>query len=196
VVSYQIPTNLDIMIAQLTTTLETSLSPKPYKIEGMIQVFTSTHRNFYTDVMVQALRIAGHGTPVLVVQFLKGGIKQGPDQPIKLGQNLEWLRCNLPRCVYNSALEVEETEALKTLWEHTQKVVLEGHYSLVILEELSLAINYGLIPETEVISLIQKRPSYVDLILTGPEMPESILDIADQITQVRRNYHDQLTINN
>ncbi len=178
------------MIAQLTTTLDTSLSSKPHKIEGMIQVFTSTQRNFYTDVMVQALICAGHGTPVLVVQFLKGGINQGPNQPVQLGENLDWLRCNLPRSVYNSQLEPAEIQALNLLWEHTQKVVLEGRYSLIILEELSLAINYGLIPETEVINLIQKRPTHVDLILTGPEMPESILNIADQITQIRRSCHD------
>jgi cob(I)alamin adenosyltransferase len=179
------------MIAQLKTPLENPLSSKPHKIEGMIQVFTSTHRNFYTDVIVQALRIAGHGTSVLVVQFLKGGIKQGPTQPVKLGQHLDWLRCDLPRCVDNSPLTEGEKEALGELWEHTQKVVLEDNYSLVILEELSLAINYGLIPEIEVINLIKKRPTHVDLILTGPEMPESILEIADQITHIRRSYHDQ-----
>jgi cob(I)alamin adenosyltransferase len=184
------------MIAQLKTPLESPLSSKPHKIEGMIQVFTSTHRNFYTDVIVQALRIAGHGTSVLVVQFLKGGIKQGPTQPVKLGEHLDWFRCDLSRCVDNSELDQQEREALNELWEYTQRVVLSGKYSLIILDELSLAINYGLIPENEVINLIKERPGFIDLILTGPQMPDTILAIADQITQIRRSYHDYLTLEN
>jgi len=53
-----------------------------------VQVFTCSHRSF-TGVMAQALTVAGQGTSVLVVQFLKGGIGQGYDHPIQLGQNLD-----------------------------------------------------------------------------------------------------------
>jgi len=66
--------------------------------------------------------------------------------------------------------------------------VCEGKYALVVLDELSLAINFGLIPQEEVLAFLEKRPSHVDIILTGPEMPQSILDVADQITQVRRSH--------
>ena len=54
--------------------------------------------------MVQALRIAEQGKSVLIVQFLKGGIHQGPDQPMQFGQNLDWIRAKHgplhPRCQY------------------------------------------------------------------------------------------------
>lgn len=176
------------MIAQLKTTIESPFSPSPYKIEGLIHIFTSIHRDFYTDVIVQALRIAGNGRSVLVVQFLKGGIKQGPNRPVKLGQHCDWLRCDLSRYIDTPNLEAEEIEALQNLWQNTKKIVLEGNYSLVILEDLSLAINFGLIPEDEVIDVLQKRPNHIDIILTGQEMPETILEMADQITQVRRSY--------
>jgi len=43
-------------------------------------------------------------------------------------------------------------------------------YSLVVLDELSLAINFGLIPQGGV-SIFLQRPGHVDIILTGPEMP-------------------------
>ncbi|MBW4562191.1 MAG: P-loop NTPase family protein [Mojavia pulchra JT2-VF2] len=176
------------MIAQLDTPSVNSTPNLPYPLEGLVQVFTSSHRNFFTSVMAQALRIAGQGTSVLVVQFLKGGIRQGHERPMQMGQNLDWIRCDIPRCIDTPQLDDTENEALQKLWQHTQKVVFEGKYSLVVLDELSLAINFGLIPETEVLAFLAKRPPHVDIILTGPEMPKSLLDVADQITEIRRSH--------
>jgi cob(I)alamin adenosyltransferase len=176
------------MIAQLESPIVETPSRPAYAISGLVQVFTSTHRCFFTNVMAQALRIAGQGTPVLVVQFLKGGIGGGKENPVRLGQNLEWIRCNLPRCIDTPELEQIEVAALRELWEHTQQAVMTGKYDLVVLDELSLAIHFGLIPEEEVIELLDNRPGHVDIILTGPNMPNTLLDQADQITQIRRSH--------
>lgn len=176
------------MVAQLETKSGNLTSSLPYAVEGLVQVFTTSHRNFFTNVMAQALRTAGQGTPVLVVQFLKGGIRQGPKYPIQLGQKLDWVRCDLPRCIDTPNLDENETHAIQNLWQYTQSVVTEGKYSLVILDELSLAINFGIIAETEVLAFLAKRPAHIDIIFTGTEMPKSILDLADQITEIRRSH--------
>lgn len=176
------------MVSQIETPSIDTTHHLTHRIEGLVQVFTSSHRNFFTNVMAQALRIAGQGTPVLVVQFLKGGIGQGYQRPVQLGQNLDWVRCNLPRCIDTPHLDEEEADSLLDLWRYTQEVVLSGRYDLVVLDELSLAINFGLISETEVLAFLHRRPRQVDVILTGPEMPRSLLDIADQITELRRSH--------
>jgi len=176
------------MVAQLETPALQSPCNQPYPVEGLVQVFTCSHRSFFTSVIAQALRIAGQGTPVLVVQFLKGGIGQGHKHPVKLGQNLDWIRCDLPRYIDTPQLDEAETHSLSELWQYTQKVVDEGKYSLVLLDELSLAINFGLIPQDQVLAFLEKRPCYVDIILTGPEMPQALLDVADQITEIRRSH--------
>ncbi|MEC4815296.1 MAG: P-loop NTPase family protein [Scytonema sp. PMC 1069.18] len=176
------------MVAQLETPSVNSTLSLSHTVEGLLQVFTSSHRSFFTSVMAQALRIAGQGTAVLVVQFLKGGIRQGHERPIRLGQKLDWIRCDLPRCIDTPHLDEAEAQSLQKLWQNTQKIVFEGQYSLVVLDELSLAIHFGLIPEAEVLGFLAKRPAQVDIILTGSEMPKSILDIADQITEIRRTH--------
>jgi cob(I)alamin adenosyltransferase len=176
------------MVSQLEAPTLQSAHPLTYQVDGLVQVFTSTHRSFFTSVMAQALRFAGQGNAVLVVQFLKGGIGQGFDNPTQLGQNLDWVRCDLPRCIDTPHLDAEEADALTQLWRHTQKVVLSGQYTLVVLDELSLAINFDLISETEVLAFLAKRPANVDIILTGPAMPQSLLDVADQITEFRRSH--------
>ncbi|MEL6554318.1 MAG: P-loop NTPase family protein [Cyanobacteria bacterium J06621_11] len=157
-------------------------------IEGTVQVFTSQHRTFFTNVMVQAMRVAEQGLPVLVIQFLKGGINQGPDNPMSMGQNLEWVRCPSPTCIKGPDIDSETSAAIQSLWTYTQNEIRSGVYGLVVLDELSLAIDFGLIQENEVLTLLKDRPSHVEIILTGPQMPESLLDVADQVTQFRRNY--------
>lgn len=177
------------MVAQLETPALNSPSRLPYTVEGLVQVFTSSRRSFFTSVMAQALRIAGQGTPVLIVQFLKGGIGQGHEHPVRLVQHLDWIRCNLPRCIDTPRQDDAETQPLRDLWQHTQKVVFAQKYSLVVLDELSLAINFGLIPLDEVLAFLEKRPAHVDIVLTGPDMPQPLLDVADQITELRRSHH-------
>ncbi|MEA5596454.1 P-loop NTPase family protein [Rivularia sp. UHCC 0363] len=174
------------MVAQLETPSLNSTVSRSHTIKGLVKVFTSSYRSFFTDVMAQALRIAGQGTPVLIVQFLKGGIRQGQDNPIVLGQNLHWIRCDLPRCIDTPHLDDTESESLHLLWQHTLSVVNKGNYALVVLDELSLAMNFGLIPEAEVLEFLTNRPQSVDIILTGAEMPKAILDLADEITEIRR----------
>ncbi|NES21131.1 MAG: P-loop NTPase family protein [Symploca sp. SIO3E6] len=176
------------MVSQLEAPSLDSPRQLTYCVEGLVQVFTSSQRSFFTSVIAQALRIAGQGTSALVVQFLKGGIEQGYDHPIRLGQHLDWIRCDLPRYIDTPELDEAESQALMQLWQYTQDVVYQGKYSLVVLDELSLAINFGLIPQEEVLAFLEKRPSHVDIILTGPKMPQAILDVADQITEIRRSH--------
>ena len=109
------------MVAQLQTPSLSVPSDLPYTVPGLVQVFTSGQRNFFTDVMAQALRIAGQGTPVLIVQFLKGGINQGYRQPIQLGQNLNWVRCDLPGCIDTPDIDERQKKSLLDLWHYTQK---------------------------------------------------------------------------
>lgn len=165
-------------------------SQPPYSVEGLIQVFTAQHRSFFTPVMAQALTIAGQGTPVLVVQFLKGGINLGATRPMKLGQHLDWIRCDVQRCLTQNDLSESETMALAQLWTFTQEAIFKHQYSLVVLDELSLAVHLGLIPEAEVINLLENRPRQIDIILTGPAVSPHLLDLADQVTELRRTYRN------
>jgi len=169
-------------------------------IAGMVQVFTNSssiqdsqpERKFFTNVLAQALRIAQQGNKVLVVQFLKGGINQGCERPTRLGQNLDWLRCDIQRNleqIEQTTAEASEISAIQELWRHTQDLTLQGGYSLLVLDELSLAMKLELVPETSVLEFLNQRPAAVDIIFTGAAMPQTILDVADQVTKIRRSHY-------
>jgi cob(I)alamin adenosyltransferase len=176
------------MVAQIQRPTISANRHYDLEVEGLVQVFTSPHRNFFTSVMSQSLRLAGQGTAVLVVQFLKGGIGQGYDRPVQLAQNLDWVRCDLPRCIDTPIVDEIERRSITDLWHYTQNVVYQNRYDLVVLDELSVAMNFNLIDSNEVLEFLRKRPAHIDVILTGPDVPESILDVADQITELRRSH--------
>jgi cob(I)alamin adenosyltransferase len=154
-------------------------------VKGVLQLYTNPNRGAFTPAMAQALRVAGQGTPVLIVQFLKGGINQGPRNLLRLGSHLEWVRCDLERCIDTPHLEPEEALALTDLWQFTREAMRGGKYGLVVLDELSLALKLGLISEAEVLDLLDQRLVSMDVVITGPDMPESLLERADQITQLK-----------
>lgn len=176
------------MVAQLETVKLNSDSRLSHQIEGLLQVFAGAQRSFFTGVIAQALAIAAHGTPVLVVQFLKGGIRQGRDCSVRMAQNLDWWRCDLSRNIDSSEMTVAEREAVLQLWTQARQAIEAGRYTLVILDELVLAAELGAIPLADVIAFLEHRPQHIDTILTGPQMPAEILAMADQVTEVRRTY--------
>merc|ERR1712138_68836 len=91
---------------------ETSLRPipirKPLRLvatQGQVQIHTSSFRGSFSVVLSDALRSAGLGSQVLICQFLRGGVNQGPNAAINLCGKLEWLRPAIESCVQEEILE-------------------------------------------------------------------------------------------
>ncbi|MGK7907579.1 MAG: cob(I)yrinic acid a,c-diamide adenosyltransferase [Synechococcus sp.] len=172
------------MVSQLEIASPTNASVS-YLVKGAVHLYINPHRSFFSTVIAQAMRVAGQGTSVLVVQLLKGGINQGADNGILLGSHLKWVRCGIERCIDTPHLEPEEQVALDELWQFTKDAIQSGEYGLVVLDELGLALKLGLIAEDDALSVLQNRPPSMDVSITGPEMPESLLEMSEQITHLK-----------
>ena len=157
-------------------------------IKGNIQVFIAPHRNLYTDIIAQGLRVAGQGTEVLLVQLFQAGINQGLSNPRRLVENLVWLRCDAQRDLSNRDIELtdEEKSTVLELWSYAKNAIKSGGKGLVVLDEVNLLIERSLVTEEELLKVLEARSPKVNIILTGDSMPISISDYADQVTH-RRN---------
>ena len=180
---------------------EHSLKPVPHnsplqlvKTQGQVQIHTSPFRGSFSVVLSEALRSAGLGSKVLISQFLKGGVNQGPNGAINLCGRLEWLRPDIETCLPGEFLEENlslkkkyEEKAIKELWEFCKKRIVEKQLDKIVLDEIGVAINLGFIQENDLISMINNRPSSTDVILTGQSIPSKVIEMADQITELRCN---------
>ncbi len=164
------------------------------KTQGQVQIHTSTFRGSFSIVLSEALRSAGLGSKVLISQFLRGGVNQGPNGAINLCGQLEWLRPAIETCLPEQLEEEDlslkrkyQEKAIKELWEFCKKSLFEKKLDKIVLDEIGMAINLGFIEENDLISMINNRPSSTDIILTGPSMPLKVIEMADQVTELRSN---------
>ncbi|MEM9771543.1 MAG: cob(I)yrinic acid a,c-diamide adenosyltransferase [Cyanobacteria bacterium P01_D01_bin.73] len=181
------------MVSQVDTLTRTDCPPslievQPHQTEGLVQVFTYPQRQFPVDTIAQAMRLAGHGTPVLLVQFLKGGINQGTAHPVSLVQNLDWVRGMLARPIDPAVdqLTPVEIKDIQDLWQYVTEQVRCNRYDVVVLDELSVAVSLGAITPEAVLEFLETRADHVDVIFNGPTLPDWLLAVADRVTEVRR----------
>ena len=59
---------------------------------GQIQIYQSSYRGSYSSIIRDSLRNAALGRKVLLVQLMKGGVKQGISNDQKICGNLTWIR--------------------------------------------------------------------------------------------------------
>ena len=158
--------------------------------EGQLQVHTASFRGSFSGVLSQALRTAGLGSNVLIAQFLKGGVGQGPESRLTLCDRLRWLRPSVTECLSEeaSSRDDEVKEAVQSVWEICKTHLLEGTLDQLVLDEIGLAIELGYLSHEDVLSVLEQRPSAMDVIVTGPAIPAEMMEMADQVTELRRGF--------
>jgi cob(I)alamin adenosyltransferase len=74
-----------------------------------------------------------------------------------------------------------------------EQAIKNREFDIVILDEINVAIDYGLIPLTDLLHLIDSKPETVELILTGRNAKSEIMDKADLVTEMvdRKHYYDK-----
>ena len=180
--------NLDVV--NINTANKINL--KKFAQNGQIQIYQSPHRGSYSTIIRDSLRNAALGKKVLLIQFMKGGVKQGIANAIKLCGNLTWVRSSNSVDQYNSE-EIENNENLKQsifestneLWNFCKKELLSGENDQIILDEIFLAIEMQIIDKDDLISTLENRFISGDVILTGTNIPKELLLMANQITELR-----------
>ena len=180
--------NLDVV----KTNPANKINVKNFSQNGQIQIYHSSYRGSFTSIIRDSLRNAALGRKVLLIQFMKGGVKQGVDHAVKLCGNLTWIRSSHSFDQYNSeAIENNKTlkksiyESTIELWNFCKKELHSGENEQIILDEIFLAIEMKIIDKDDLISTLENRFISGDVILTGTDIPKDLLLMANQITELR-----------
>ncbi|MFC2015848.1 cob(I)yrinic acid a,c-diamide adenosyltransferase, partial [Chloroflexota bacterium] len=136
-----------------------------------------------------ALRAAGHGLRVGIVQFIKGwpgygelrGVDWLPTVAIQAFGREGW--------VHPDRAEQEDYERAGTALAHAGQVIIDGSVDIVVLDEINVALDYGLLELESVLDLLDDRPPGVELILTGRDAHPDIISRADLVTEMHKVKH-------
>ena len=162
--------------------------PATRKATSLVIVNTGDGKGKSTAAFGTALRAVARGWKVCVVQFMKSDRwKVGErDSAARLG--VEWWTVG-DGFTWDSK-NMERTEAVaREGWRVAREKLASGEYQLVVLDEITYPINWGWIPIDEVLSAISSRPPTVNVIATGRDAPQGLVDLADTVTEMRNRKH-------
>ncbi|HHV19297.1 MAG TPA: cob(I)yrinic acid a,c-diamide adenosyltransferase [Thermoanaerobacterales bacterium] len=158
--------------------------------KGLVLVYTGNGKGKTTASLGLALRAVGHGEKVYIIQFMKGNEKYGEVQAVRRYlPNVELVQKGLDAFIKKGQPSLQDIKMAEEGLSLAKKVISSGKYDLVILDELNVAVDYGLLTEEDILDAIALKPGYTTLVLTGRYASEKILEKADMISEVREIKH-------
>jgi cob(I)alamin adenosyltransferase len=158
--------------------------------KGLIQVYTGSGKGKTTAALGLALRAVGHRFRVLIIQFLKGGIAYGELKSArKLSPYLTIVSMGRECFVDKKNPHPLDRRWAQKGWQLAKESVKNGKYKVVVLDEINVAVEYGLVPRKELLELMREKPEKVELILTGRWAKPEVLRLADLVTEMREVKH-------
>lgn len=159
---------------------------------GLVHVYTGDGKGKTTAAIGAGIRAAGHGYKVHMIQFMKGG-KNFPEYgeiiALKRISNFTVEQYGLPHFIQRSGATKEDKKVANKALDRAREVTKNGEFNLVILDEINVAMYFGLIKLGEVLGLIDSKAERTELILTGRRAPSQLIKKADLVSQIKNVKH-------
>jgi cob(I)alamin adenosyltransferase len=158
------------------------------KQNGLLLVYTGNGKGKTTAALGLVFRAMGRGLRVAVVQFIKGKWKTGervfaeqlPELTfLVMGEGFTWESDDLTR----------DRRAAEQAWAKAAELISSGERDVVVLDEVTYAINYGFIALADVLDVLRARPAHVNVLLTGRNAPQELCELADLVTEMKSVKH-------
>jgi cob(I)alamin adenosyltransferase len=149
-----------------------------------ILIFTGDGKGKTTAALGMALRAAGHGMRTIVVQFIKSA-ESGEHLALKAFAEIEIVQAGrgfVPD--RNDPSFVLHKEAAEEGLRAAAQAIVSGRFSVVILDEICLAVADGLLDERAAIDVLKMASADQVLVLTGRRAGEELVKLADTVTEM------------
>lgn len=156
---------------------------------GLVLVHTGDGRGKSTSAFGVILRMLGRKKQVALIQFLKHesgewgevrALRQLGLEPIKTGDGFTW-----------TSKDLDETQARALHgWEIAQSIIASDEYELVVLDEFTYLLDFGWLDTDEAIAWLKAhKPARLNLLITGRNAPEALIEYADTCTEMVKVKH-------
>lgn len=150
---------------------------------GLIQVYTGTSMKYNFAPLGLSLRAAGQGLRTLIACFMTHELMDDEAQMVSF-----YMKPYLT--VDHTAIEgvhprgTPDRHKILKLFHKTRRAILDSLYDIVILNGVNQTMALGIISLDDALTLMREKPSNVELVLTGPGVSESVIDMADLVTDL------------
>lgn len=165
--------------------------------KGLIQVYTGNSKGKSTAAFGLALRAAGHKLHVYIIQFMKGSGCYGELESFKrLEPECKIENFGTQNWVKKGQVKPEDIKEAKRALHRAEEIVLSGEWDVIVLDEINNAIWFELLTVEEVMAFLNRKPEHVELVLTGRNAPQQLIEAAQLVTEMVEIKHPyQIGIN-
>ncbi|MCL1604511.1 cob(I)yrinic acid a,c-diamide adenosyltransferase [Phascolarctobacterium sp. ET69] len=156
---------------------------------GILQVYTGGGKGKTSAALGVAFRACARGARVLMLAFLK----DDPNYSEAIGAHL------LPGFTlkqvgrdafvnFKNPAQVD-LDLARSGWETAKKAILNREADLIILDEINIVLQTGMLPVDEVVDFLKAHKGYAEIICTGRGAPQKLCDAAGLVTDMQEVKH-------
>lgn len=155
---------------------------------GTLVVLTGNGKGKSSSAFGMVARALGHGMKVGVVQFLKGEWQTGEMTFFRGLPGLQW-EIMSSGFTWETQNRAQDEQSSREAWEKAATMLADDSFDLVVLDELTYLLHYQYLDETMVLNTIMNRPLDQHLVITGRGAPDSLVALADTVSEIKEVQH-------
>lgn len=159
--------------------------------KGLVIVHTGKGKGKSSAAFGMIFRCIAHDMQCAVVQFIKGGMECGERNLIldKFGDICEFHTMG-EGFTWETQDKTRDIEMAQAAWEKSKELIRDPANTMVLLDEINIAIRYGYVDVDEVVAfLIAEKPEMTHVVLTGRNAAEGLIEAADLVTEMELIKH-------
>ncbi len=159
--------------------------------QGLIHIYCGDGKGKTSAAAGLAVRAAGCGKKVLFARFLKNE-ESGELRILDMVPEITVIHLERSYGFFNTLSEDGKEEVRQTygeLWHSIPEIITGSAYDVLIMDEFMAAYRYGLIPQEEAIKFLRKKPKCLEVVLTGRDPDEKLVELADYVSEIRKVKH-------
>ena len=152
--------------------------------KGLLIVHTGKGKGKSTAAWGMAMRMIGHGRKVGIVQFVKGAWETGERDVFESFPDLVTIKAMGEGFTWETQDRERDVAAASKAWDAAQEMIADESYSMVILDEINIALRYEYLPLQDVLDGLAARPAMLHVVATGRNAHDDLIEAADLVTDM------------
>ncbi|QSH42528.1 cob(I)yrinic acid a,c-diamide adenosyltransferase [Lentisphaerota bacterium ZTH] len=156
---------------------------------GLVIIYTGNGKGKTTAAMGMAVRAVGWKQKVLIVQFAKGGWRSGEQSVLSALDGVELVTLEEDASWIEERSDEDNTAEAQHGLDLLEQAILDQKFQLVILDEINVLLSKGFVDVSRLLDLLERRPEWMTVVLTGRGGAQEVCSIADLISEVQEIKH-------